>query len=64
VDLDARSPGTALVRVRWSPYWRVEGGCVERAGDWTRVTAARTGRLRMSMSFDLSRILLRGRRCG
>jgi hypothetical protein len=64
VELDARSAGTALVRVRWSPYWRVQGGCVERAGDWTRITAARPGRLRMTMSFDLSRILLRGRRCG
>jgi len=23
------------VRVQWSPYWRLRGGCVERAGDWT-----------------------------
>jgi hypothetical protein len=64
VDLDARTPGTALVRVQWSPYWRVHGGCVERAGDWTRVTAAGAGPLRMTTSFSPVRVLLRGRRCG
>jgi hypothetical protein len=64
VEFDVRTTGTALVRVRWSPYWRVHGGCVERSGDWTQVTANRRGRIRMTMSFALSRILLRGRRCG
>ena len=64
IALDARTAGSALVRVRWSPYWRVEGGCVERAGDWTRVTADRPGGLRMTTSFSPVRILLRGRRCG
>ena len=52
------------MRVRWSPYWRVPGGCVERAGDWTRVIARRPGRLHMTMSFSLERVLIRGRRCG
>jgi hypothetical protein len=64
VDLDARTTGSALVRVRWSPYWRVSGGCVERDGDWTRVTANRPGRLRMTTSFSPVRVLFRGRRCG
>ena len=64
VNLAVRKPGSALVRVRWSPYWRVPGGCVERAGDWTRVSASRPGPLRMSTSFSLERVLLRGRRCG
>jgi hypothetical protein len=64
VELAARTSGSALVRVQWSPYWRVRGGCVERAGDWTRVTANRTGRLHMTMSFSPARVLLRGRRCG
>jgi hypothetical protein len=64
VDLDARTAGEALVRVRWSPYWRVKGGCVERDGDWTRVIANRPGRLRMTTSFSLGRVLFRGRRCG
>jgi hypothetical protein len=64
VDLDVRRPGSALVRVQWSPYWRVDGGCVERAGDWTRVSAERVGKLRMTTSFTPSRVMLRGRRCG
>jgi hypothetical protein len=64
LTFDARTPGSALVRVHWSPYWRVRGGCVERAGDWTEVTADRPGTLRMTTTFSLARILLRGRRCG
>jgi hypothetical protein len=64
VDLDVHRPGPALVRVRWSPYWRAPGACVERAGDWTRVIAARAGPLRMTTSFSPERIAFRGRRCG
>jgi hypothetical protein len=64
VEFDARTTGSALVRVQWSPYWRIGGGCVERSGDWTRVTAKRIGRLKMTTSFAPSRVLLRGRRCG
>jgi hypothetical protein len=64
VQLDARTKGRALVRVQWSPYWRLKGGCVERAGDWTEVTANRTGRLLMTTSFSPQRVVLRGRRCG
>jgi hypothetical protein len=64
VELDVRRPGSALVRVRWSPYWRLRGGCVESAGDWTRVRAARAGRLRMTMAFAPARVLFRGPRCG
>jgi hypothetical protein len=63
VEFDARTKGTALVRVQWSPYWRIQGGCVERSGDWTRVTANRIGRIRMTASFAPSRVVLRGRRC-
>jgi hypothetical protein len=64
LGFDARTAGSALVRVRWSPYWRVKGGCVERAGDWTRLTADRPGHLRMTTSFALWRVAFRGRRCG
>jgi hypothetical protein len=64
VELDAETGGSALVRVRWSPYWRVHGGCVERDGDWTRVTVKGPGRIRMTMSFSPVRVILRGRRCG
>ena len=37
--LEVERPGAALVRVRWTPYWFAAGGCVERAGAWTRVIA-------------------------
>jgi hypothetical protein len=64
LNLNVRKPGVALVRVRWTPYWRVPGACVERAGDWTRVIASRPGKLHMYTSFSLLRVVLRGRRCG
>jgi hypothetical protein len=63
LSLDVRRPGSAVVRVRWTPYWRLDGGCVERAGDWTRVTARRTGTLRMRTDFSLGRVFDHGRRC-
>ncbi len=64
VTLAVRRPGAATVRVEWSPYWRVAGGCVERDGEWTRVIARRPGTLRMLMSFTLDRVVSHGRRCG
>jgi hypothetical protein len=60
-----RAPGSTLVRVRWSPYWRATGGaCVERAGEWTRVTAQRPGPVRLHQSFSIARVFDHGRRCG
>ena len=66
VDLDVRRPGSAVVRVHFSPYWRVADGpgCVqEAAGDWTRVTLPRPGPVRLVTTFSPSRVLSRGRRC-
>jgi hypothetical protein len=65
VVLDVRRPGPALLRVHFSPYWRLDGpGCVEQAGDWTRVTPERAGPVRLVMTFAPGRVLDRGRRCG
>lgn len=61
--LRVRRPGTALVRVRFTPYWRAHGGCVQRQAGWTRVTAPRAGTLRVSTTFAAGRIFHRGRRC-
>jgi hypothetical protein len=59
------APGSTVARVRWSPYWRGSGGaCVEKAGEWTRVTARRPGLVRLSQSFSLGRVFDHGRRCG
>ena len=62
--IDVTRPGTAAVKVQWSQYWRAYGGCVERDGEWTRVTAKRPGRLRVAMAFSPERVVSHGRRCG
>ena len=61
--LRVRAPGDALVRVRWTPYWLAKGGCVEREGDWTRVTARKEGFLRLVTRFSPERVIERDRRC-
>ncbi len=61
--LRVKHPGDALVRVRWTPYWLAKGGCVERDGDWTRVTAKKEGYLRLVTRFGPERVLQHGRRC-
>jgi hypothetical protein len=63
VLLDVRRPGAALVRVRWTPYWFAAGGCVERAGEWTRVIADERGYLRLTTRFAPERVVEHGRRC-
>jgi hypothetical protein len=63
VTLMARTPGEATVRVGWSPYWKPSAGCVERAGEWTRVIAERPGRIRLNMHFAPGRVISTGRRC-
>ena len=57
------TPGSAIVRVRWSPYWKAEGACVEKAGEWTRLIASRAGSFRLHQSFSPGRVFEHGRRC-
>jgi hypothetical protein len=65
VDLQVDRPGSAIVRVHFTPYWRLDGpGCVERAGEWTRIEAQRSGRTRLVTTFSPIRVIDRGRRCG
>jgi hypothetical protein len=61
--IDVRRPGSAAVKVQWSQYWKADGGCVERDGEWTRVTAKRPGRLHVGISFSPARVFSHGRRC-
>jgi hypothetical protein len=59
-ELRARSAGFTLVRIRFTPYWRVASGrgCVLRAsGGWTLVYALRAGTLRIDTAFDPRRLL-------
>jgi hypothetical protein len=65
-ELAAPAPGVYLVRVRFTPYWALEGaaGCVAPApGDWTLVRLAHGGRARVAISFALGRVRSRSARC-
>ena len=65
-QLRVRRPGFTLVRIRYTPYWRVAKGrgCVLRARDgWTLVYALRAGTLRVDASFDPRRLLDSDARC-
>jgi hypothetical protein len=66
VSLRATRSGTALVRVRFSPYWKLSGapGCVKPDGDFTLLQLRRPGRVRLVMQFSLERIGARSPRCG
>ncbi len=65
VTLSVAHPGTVLVRVRWSPYWRLGGirGCVAPAGRFTAVHARASGRAHLTIDFSLGRVGSRSPRC-
>ena len=65
LDLQATRTGTALIRVRFSPYWAVTrgSGCVAPAGSFTRLVVTRPGALHIAISFSLTRIATRSPRC-
>jgi hypothetical protein len=65
VGLVVAHSGSIYLRLRWSPYWQLSGvhGCVEPAGQFTRISAATAGTARLSMSFALGRVGSRSRRC-
>jgi hypothetical protein len=66
-ELSAPHAGSYIVRVRFTPYWRVAGrdGCVGRATeDWTLVRVARAGTYRVGIGFSLARVFASGPRCG
>lgn len=58
-------PGRVVVRVRWTPYWRLSGvrGCVAPDGAFTAIDASGRGRARLWISFAPARIASRARRC-
>ncbi|HET9094780.1 MAG TPA: hypothetical protein VFN36_06790 [Solirubrobacteraceae bacterium] len=66
VSLTIAHPGRVLVRVRWSPYWRLSGvaGCVRpAAGGLTRIDATGGGRAQLGMDVTLGRVGSRAPRC-
>jgi hypothetical protein len=55
--LNATHPGTFLVRVRYTPYWKITSGLGsvrESAGGWTQVTTDRRGAIVLDTEFSLS----------
>ncbi len=65
LTLRAEHPGTALVRVHFTPYWALGqgSGCVTAAGDLTSLTLRRAGPVRLVIDFSLGRIGARSPRC-
>jgi hypothetical protein len=65
VTLRVTRPGSAFVRVRFTPYWRLTGvpGCVAKAGDFTRVSFRSTGTAKLVIAFSLGRIAATNPRC-
>jgi hypothetical protein len=65
LDLVAPRPGRVVVRVRWTPYWKLEGGpgCVAKAGSWTAVDLRRAGRVRLTARFAVGRVRATTPRC-
>jgi hypothetical protein len=63
--LHADRTGTAIVRVRFTPYWSLaEGaGCVSPDGAYTKLTVERTGAMQLVTSFSVSRIGATSPRC-
>lgn len=65
LTLRVEHPGSALVRVHFTPYWALAGssGCVAPAGDFTSLTLRRAGTARLVIRFSLGRIGARSPRC-
>jgi hypothetical protein len=65
VDLDVPRAGRIVVRVRFTPYWRITRGqgCVAPAGDWTAITVRTPGHVRIATHFALSRVHATSPRC-
>jgi hypothetical protein len=65
LSLEARRPGSALVRVHFTPYWAITrgSGCIAPSGDFTRLTLRRAGPVRLAIRFSFGRIGARSARC-
>ncbi len=65
VTLSVTRPGSLLVRVRFTPYWALDGipGCVAPDGQFTKLQVDRAGVARMVIRFALGRIGADSARC-
>ncbi len=65
LTVEARRRGTAMIHVRFSPYWVLSQGfgCVSPAGDFTALSVRRPGPMRLVLRFSFDRIGARSPRC-
>ncbi len=65
ISLEATHPGSALIRVHFTPYWAVTdgSGCVAPDGQFTQLSVPRAEPVRITIQFSLARIGARLRRC-
>lgn len=65
LTLSARSAGTTVIRIRFTPYWALAqgSGCVAPDGPFTLLTLRRPGPVRLVTSFAIGRIGARSPRC-
>jgi hypothetical protein len=68
VTIRAARPGRSLVRVRWTPYWKLSGpaaagGCVTPAGSFSSISLRHAGTVRLVIAFSLDRIGSHSARC-
>jgi hypothetical protein len=63
--IDARRAGPVLVRIRFSPYWRLGpgSGCVAPDGQFTKLNLNHAGVVKMVIGFSLGRIGATSPRC-
>lgn len=54
-EMTADSPGSYLVRIHYTRYWKVVDGdaCVEREGEWTRLDVSAASVVRVKADFGL-----------
>jgi hypothetical protein len=65
-DLRVRQPGFTLIRIRFTPYWRITRGrgCVMRStAGWTLLYALSSGSMHVETAFDPRRLIARSARC-
>jgi hypothetical protein len=54
MDVRVPRPGSVTVRIAYSPWLRAEGGCLTRAGEFTRLTVTAPGTYRISSEYGPS----------
>jgi hypothetical protein len=65
LTLRARRPGRLLLRVRYTPYWKLGqgSGCVVKAGDFTSLRLRSAGLAKLVIAFAPDRIGATSARC-